>query len=170
MANDLKERYLKFDVEKLNAILISKRNTYNEEAISTAKEILVERGHEVDVKKLYRQKFNDYYDDDLVLISENQEYSEIGHEVITEILKSRSINNMDSDVPLDELAAQATESQDSEESDKKGISLFQKVLLIIAFSFVLMSRLATYNDTMWDVFGVGFSIFALIFIIFQKTK
>lgn len=173
MANELKERYLKFDIEKLNSILISKRDTYNDEAIKTAKEVLVERGHDVDVKKLYREKFNDYYDDDLVLISEKKEYRKKAHEVITEILESRSINNIDSEtekVSLGELTEQALGYKDTRESKIKGISSTQKVIGIFAFSFVLLSRLVTYRDTMWDLFGVMFSIFALIFLISQKTK
>jgi len=197
MKNSLREKYEKFDKEKLQSILIAKKGTYKGEAIKVAKEILEERGHNIGVDQLLFEKFNEYGDEALtaILISEKGAYEDREINAAKKILEERG-NNADveqlffyaydqfSGEDLNKILAEKKETLQDQEVDaikmvlkekepKEKTNWFSVSVGIIFLLCILFRRLSKYNTTeeeMWESFLMILPIAVILFLIVHAKR
>lgn len=145
MNKDLQEKYQKFSSEKLAAVLTSEIDKFQDEARRIAKEILTERGHETDLKKLFLTKFTAYSDEDLVTMAQSENkgnYPPIALEVVLEILDERGY-----EIEQREIIEYA-----EPESDSSFLPLILGGIFLI-INFFMAQAIYSYNVT-----GIGSGI------------
>ncbi len=140
MEENLRERYNAYEDEKLFEILTSTNNEYEVQALEIARDILIERGHNINLKALFTAQFDSYFDEDLIEIVESRRdtYQLVAIEAIEDILKQRGY-------------------EIETETEKKAQGFNFKPLIIgiilLAFNFYLSGEIYRYNIT-----GIGSEI------------
>jgi len=148
MKNDLKKKYTHLADEKLCSILTSKRGEYHAQALDVAKEVLLERGHDTDLKALFFEKFKEYSDEDLfqILESDYDGYHKLGIEAIQDVLKER---DYEIEINFEEEENADLIKSLNPEQKKQGLNfkplLFAIVLLV--FNFYISGAIYRYNVT-----------------------
>ncbi len=106
MENKLKEKYHNFDTDKLNLILTSQKGAYKVEAINAAKEVLEERGHKVDLKQLFFERYDTCAEEDLMAMvtAESGTYKSEVIRAAKEILAQRGHANTREQLFLEKFA------------------------------------------------------------------